>query len=336
MRMLFSKLIVTAGITSCLILTGCATNNSPAASPTPAEQLTADSAFPAVVKSCERDLTFEKAPERVVVLGDTDMSILAELNILDRVIGRTGELRADPYDEATVEKIKNIPEVASVALDTGGTQVSTEKVIELNADLVIGYPTGADVEALSTAGIPLYSPPAFCEGEDLGAATFDWVSEEVIKISKIFGMTEAGNKINEQLTAKLAALPKAEKDNGTVAVLYVMPGSKEFYTYGTSSMVQPIVEANGLVNVYADETKRVFDASMEDLLKRNPDTIVLLFGEGQSSEAEPTFMSFAGANSLKAVTSGRVITMAFSLTDPPTPSSVKGAEVLAEKLAELK
>ena len=97
-------------------------------------------------------------------------------------------------------------------------------------------------------------------------------------------------------------------------------------------MVQPIFEANGLKNAYDDETTRVFDASMEDLLKRNPDWIVLLAADATDQEVLGTFTGFSGATDLKAVVAGHVVVLPFALTDPPSPLSVRGAAELAKRL----
>ncbi|GAB77885.1 iron complex transport system substrate-binding protein [Austwickia chelonae] len=308
----------------CLLTTACSSSipsNSSSGG-------TASGAFPATVNSCDEKLTFTKSPEKVLIMDDTDLSILAEMNLLDRIVGRSGKLRTAPYDENTLARIKKIPEIASSVLDSGGTQVATETVIASGADLVIGFDAGIDRDALRKAGIPVYAPVSFCPNLNPAKATFGMVNDEIAKVASIFGAPEKGRELTERMNAKISGLTKEGRKRGSVAVLYVMPGSKSFYVYGKSSMVQPIVEANGFTNVYGEDPQRVFDGSMEDLLAKNPDHLVLLYGEGKSEEAEPTLMTFQGAEKLSAVANKKVITMAYSLTDPPTPNSVKGATVL--------
>ena len=45
------------------------------------------------------------------------------------------------------------------------------------------------------------------------------------------------------------------------------------------------------------------------------------------------FKSFNGADRLKAVTNNQVVVLPFSLTDPPTTLSVKGATQLSQEIA---
>lgn len=326
------RLMASAMVAACLALCACSSQTAtpPASSSSAANGAASTGAFPARVKSCQEELTLTKAPEKVVVLDDTDLSILNQLGLLDKVVARSGKLRAAPYDDATLARLKAIPEIKSTVLDSGGTKVATETILEKNTDLVIGSDAGIDRDALRKAGIPVYSPVSFCANLHPEKATFSLVDQEIERVAALFGIPEKGQELITRTRGEVEAITKAAPSNrGSIAVLYVTPGSKEFYVYGNSGMVQPIVEANGLTNVYGDNPKRVFDGAMEDLVAKNPDSVLLLYGEGEADQVQPTFMTYAGVDKMKAVTNHKVYTMAFSLTDPPTPNSVKGATVLA-------
>jgi iron complex transport system substrate-binding protein len=314
----------------CLSLTACSAPNTSAAAESSAAATAG--AFPVSVASCDEQLSFTQVPSRVIMLGDTDASVLNSLGLLDKVVGRAGTLRSDAYDAATLATLQAIPEIKSTTLDTGGSKVSTEVILEQRADLVIGYDTGLDRAALKAAGVPLYSPDSYCTDYSVEKASFDLVKKEVTKVASIFGVQERATEVNAGLDAQITALGSTASTTQTIAALYITPGSKTFYAYGTSSMVQPIVEANGLRNIYDDQTTRVFDASMEDLLKRNPDQIVLLFSDGKADEATSTFRGFSGADELNAVLNNHVLVLPFSLTDPPSPLSIKGAVQLGDLL----
>ena len=78
----------------------------------------------------------------------------------------------------------------------------------------------------------------------------------------------------------------------------------------------------------------MFDASVEDLLDKNPDVIILTSEDGDEQAARDTFSALPSANDLKAVQEGKVYYVPFPLTDPATTLSVKGATVLADQLAK--
>lgn len=288
----------------------------------------ASSVFPSQVRSCDEVLVFNEAPTKVVMLGDTSASVLAELDMLDRVIARAGVLREDAFDQETLAQLRAIPTISSTELDTGGANVSTEAILATGADLVIGYDTGVDRDSLRASGVPVYSPDAMCANYSVDKASFDLVNEEVTRLAAAFGVPERGELVVANLNEQVAGL-RADSERGTAAALYITPGSTTFYAYGRSSMVQPIFEANGLTNVYADESRRVFDASMEDLLQRGPEYIVLVYGDGNAEDAESTFATFNGVEELQATQHARVVAMAMPFTDPPSPTSVAGAVKLS-------
>lgn len=317
-----------------LTLSACgpsAADRAASSSPDPSSSTTG---FPVQVKSCTEELTFDKAPERVLMLSGTGAPNLDALGLLDKVVARAGEKNFG--DQALQAKVDAIPKLASSEHETGGAVVTTEAVLEVRPDLVIGFDSGVDREQLRVAGVPLYSPDAFCKNYSVQTATWDLVDSELTKLAQIFGVTAELPAITKQLDEQVSGLKPANVQAGAnAAALYVTPGSSTFYAYGSSSMVQPIFASNGLENSYADQTTRVFDASMEDLLKRNPDWIVLLAADATDEEAMATFRGFNGTAELKAVTNNHVLVLPFALTDPPTTSSVKGAVELS-KLIEAK
>jgi iron complex transport system substrate-binding protein len=100
-------------------------------------------------------------------------------------------------------------------------------------------------------------------------------------------------------------------------------------------MVTPVFAAAGLTNVYADSTERVFDANVEDIISRDPATIVLLYSSGEPKDVIDSFMSAPGVSALSAVQKGRVVALQFPYTDPPSMLSIAGPAHLRELLATL-
>ena len=291
------------------------------------------------VMSCNEKLTFTDPPKRVIMMGDTDASTMNALGVLDHVVARAGQIKEGAYDAKTLAKLKAIPTIASQQLNTGGVKLSTETVLNQHADLVIGYDTGVDRNALRKSGVKMYSTDAMCTDKKPPApASFSQVKDEVTKVGQIFNVPAKANQVNKNLDDKISRIQKqtAPGAKADAVALYITPGSTEFYTYGSSSMIEPMFAANGLRNMYHSNTTRVFDTTMEDLLHKNPEWIVLLAGDGAMSKVEPTFLSFKGAKELKAVKKGHVVTMPFALTDPPTPLTITGTEKLHDLIKDKK
>ena len=323
-----------------LALTACGTSAAERASQSASASATASpgvdqqGGFPAEVDSCGEKLHFDAAPKKVLILNGTGLPDLDALGVVDKLSLRAGDKNFGTGQEELQAKYNAIQAVVSSEIETGGVKVSTEVVLENKVDLVIGYEEGVDREALKKAGVQLYSPAAFCPNYSVKHATWDLIDTEVNNLASIFGVQDKAASVIEKRKANVDALDVKGKAAGATGIaLYITPGQSNFYAYGTSSMVQPIFEANGLKNSYEDNTTRVFDGSMEDILKRNPDWIVLLSLEATKEQTLEAFKGFNGADRLKAVTNNQVVVLPFSLTDPPTTLSVEGASRLSQEIA---
>jgi len=291
-----------------LALTACGTSaaerasQSASASATASPGIDQQSGFPAEVDSCGEKLHFDAAPKKVLILNGTGLPDLDALEVVNKLSLRAGDKNFGTGQEELQAKYNAIQAVASSEIETGGVKVSTEVVLENKVDLVIGYEEGVD--------------------------------REVNNLASIFGVQDKAASVIEKRKANVDALDAKGKAAGATGIaLYITPGQSNFYAYGTSSMVQPIFEANGLKNSYEDTTTRVFDGSMEDILKRNPDWVVLLSLEATKEQTLEAFKGFNGADRLKAVTNNQVVVLPFSLTDPPTTLSVEGASQLSQEIA---
>ena len=258
------------------------------------------------------------------------------LDLLDKVTMRTGKIDTTGYDVNTATKLMSLPEMKSGTTTLGGgASVATESILDAHIDLVIGYDRGVDRKALAKAGVKLYSPDAYCDDQTpVNHADFGLVTKEVTKVGAIFGVPERAATLNKALKKQTADLPKHAAGKGvSAAALWLSDDGSSMYAYGRSSMSQAAFDVNGLKNAYADNRTRVFDISMEDLLKRNPDWILLLSGSSNADTIKTTFEHAKGASQLTAVKKGHVITMPYSLTDPASPLSIEGAKELAKLIA---
>lgn len=287
---------------------------------------------PTEVTACEQKMTIAKPPERVVIMNSTGLSAMAELGVLDRVAARFGVVDTSIFDKESAAKIEEMKVLESASSGSGHFDLSMETLLSVKPDLVVSGKSSLDVDKLRQAGVPLYVPAAYC---DTGAdkATFDGVYKEVETMAAIFGKQDKAKEINASLKERLAKVKPTA--TGTAVAVFVTPGDTRFYAYGMSSMVTPELEAVGLKNIFADHSQRVFEVSMESLLEKNPDYIVVLYQKDEKGAID-TFKSAHGALDLKAAKSNKIISLLFPLVDPPSPLSVDGVEKLGEVLAAAK
>lgn len=286
------------------------------------------------VVTCGETITFDTPPTKAIVLGDTSVSNLDALGLLDRVAHRAGDAHFAPSQPELQARYDALPALESGRTDTGGVTISTEAVLKTGADLVIGYDKGVEKEKLTEAGIPLYTPEAYCPEFNVDRGSFSLIDDELRRLAQLFGEPERAESVIAELHGKVEGLKAgAVAGRGTAAALYMPAAATQLRVYGATSMVQPIFEVNGLTNAYADNPKRVFDGTMEDLLERDPEWIVLLSSGASDEETIATFRSFNGAEQLQAMTRDQVVVIPFVLTDPPNVLSVAGATMLSEKLS---
>lgn len=301
--------------------------------PEPAATATTAAAadYPITVDNCGEDLVIESQPKSVMLLAAfTVLGTVDAAGGLDQVTSRTWELTGDHWSEAIVDRVAEIPALTKAA---DGSGVTLETIVEAEPDLVIGYESQAlSRETLGAAGIPFYIIPAYCP-ESPSTVDFDSVYEQVTTFGEIFGHPEAAAEANKKLKARVEAVPQVGGDIEDGAMLFTSTSSGALLTYGTASMSNAQLDALGIRNVFDDVAKRYVETSIETLVDRDPDVIVVLYPEGKNAEdAIAEVLALPGADTLSAVANDRVVAQKLELTDPPNPYSVLGLELLSKTL----
>ena len=326
-------ILATAGLLAST-LAACGTDTASGSSPSSAEPASAGS-FPRTLDNCGRSVTIAAAPKRIVLVNNDAVANLEALDAIDRVVGVTAPLQPELYEPETYERLGDLTMLSSKTNSTGGSIVSQESLLAADPDLVIAPANAVDIGGLEAAGIAVYVPTAFCT--DPGAAlsrraTFDRVWDDLGDYATLLGVEPLRQTV--EATAKARVADMDAPDRGTAAALYVSSGGSVLSPYGAPSMVTPVFEAAGLDNVYADQDERVFDVNLEDLVDRDPRTIVLLYSDDPEGTRD-AFLSVPGVDALSAVKSGRVVTLPFPYTDPASVLSTRGPEALTKALDDL-
>lgn len=290
--------------------------------------------YPLTVENCGADVTFDAAPESVVMLKSAAVPYLAELGVLDRVTARAGEYPRDYYDDRTWAALEQIPALTGKTDTSGHLQISKEVVIGEEPDLVLGEVDNLSRDTLGAVDIPLLEEPAMC-AEGVDEPGFDDVADQLTTYGEVFDRRdEAASAVAdlEGEVAELTADPAGERR--TAAVLYPTVGGGVTYAYGTRSMAHPILEAAGFENVFADTDERVFEVAPEELLGRDPDVLVLLHSAGDPEDVVDAVTELPGADELTAVRDDALMPLLFNYVEPPTPLSVEGLAKIRERFGD--
>lgn len=310
--------VFTAGL-----LSGCGTS-------TGTDDADTTGAYPVTVENCGVEVTFEKAPERVFLANSAPVQYLSGLDLLDRLASRAGQFPTEYYDDETVAAIRKVPSLTEKLTPDGHLNISQEEIIAQDPDLVLGLPEGVTRESLEAADIPVLVEPSFCP-EGIDRPGYDVVYDQMRLYGEVF---DRGQQAEEAVTALRDRIDEVEsglpqQETRTAAVLWPYRGQGTVGAYGKKSMADPQLTTLGYTNVFGDIDERVFEISMEQVLDRDPDIIILLHTDGTDTEIEQALLDMPGADRLTAVRTGQVMVQLFNFTEPPTPLVLDGLEQIA-------
>lgn len=282
--------------------------------------------------NCGVKVTFDAPPQRVVLLKSAAVPYLHSLGVMDRVTARAGQYPKEYYDAATLAELDKVPLLTDKTDTSGHLQISKEIVISQQPDLVLGEVDNLSRDTLAGVNIPLIEEPAMCPGSTT-VPTFDDVYAQLDTYGKVFDRTAQAAAAVTALKERMAKIQvEAGPASGrTAAVLYPTVGGGVTYAYGTASMAHPQLEAAGFTNAFAASKERVFEVTLEELLGRNPDVLILLHSDGDPKAVEAALTGLPGAEKLNAVRTGNVMTQLFNFTEPPSPLSIDGLERIVKR-----
>lgn len=304
-----------------LSLAGCAETGADAA--------TSDGFYPVTVPNCGTDVVFEREPERVVLLESAPVTTLEGLGVLDRVVSRAGSFAPEYYSDELNTQISDIPALSEDIDASGHLMLSQEVVIAEEPDLVLGLPDGMTREGLADAGANVLIQEVYCSQEE---TTFETLYDQIDVFGTVFNRSAEAAELIDSLQQRVTAVTDSTADapERTAAVLYPSIGGGPLYTYGTASMAHPQLEAAGFTNVFADAPDRVFEVSIEELIDRDPEVLILL-GQGDLSGLVDEITALPGSDSLRALADDQVLVQPFNFTEPPSPLAVEGLERIVER-----
>jgi iron complex transport system substrate-binding protein len=247
--------------------------------------------YPLTLQNCGVSVTFNKAPQRAVTIGQNSTEILLSLGLADKITGTAvwfGPVLKE--FESQNEKIKRLAD-NSPSFESVVAQEPDIVAVQFESDLGSQGGQGAvgTREQFSELGIPTYISPADCikdystsnsgDGIRREPFTMDLVYQEIRELAEIFDVQDRGEKL-------VAALKKREAD-----ALASVAGSKieglpvvfwysskqidgEAFVAGRNGAPAYILRAFGAKNIIdSDEDWPL--VSWETIVGKNPAIIVM-------------------------------------------------------------
>ncbi len=290
-----------------IVLAGCArpTPMTPTAEPTlaPTEEAIT------VEDDVGNAVTLDAVPERIISLAPAHTETLYALGLGDKVVGVTEYCN---YPPQAAEK----PKVGSFAT------IDLEQVVGLEPDLVLATTMhmAEIVPALQERGIAVFV---------VDPQTVAQVLDAIDRIGQLTGAQEAAEALVADMQARIDAVQGKVQDAPRPRVFWEL--GAELYTVGPDTFIDDLITLARGENVAADVDSPWPQLSVEAIIMKDPDVIVLAdHNYGQTAEM---VRERPGWEDIRAVKEGNIIEITDDdIVSRPGPRIVEGLEFLARAL----
>src|SRR5207248_4400079 len=197
-----------------------------------------------------------------------------------------------------VDDFSDFPAEAKALPKVGGFTTSAEKVVSFQPDLVLAITTGNLAPALEAQGqrVAIFEPPDFAG-----------VYRDIATIGQIVGRESAAADLVRRMRDRIGAVTeRARTATARVRVLHEIDASDptKIYVAGPGNFINAMIQTAGGTNVAASAGSQYPQLSSEEIVRSDPEVIVL---SDASFGASPAVVSArAGWSSVAAVRNGRV------------------------------
>nr|WP_246453834.1 ABC transporter substrate-binding protein [Rhizobium soli] len=307
--------------------------------------------YPLTIDNCGASVTFQKAPERAVGLGQNSAEILLMLGLEDRMVG------------TAFWPSKVLPELAEANAKVKLLTVefpTFESILAQNPDFaaaalpsLIG-PTSkvAKREDFDKVGVPTYISPSTCLStekvkNEYGSRdqlwNMDLLYKEIAELSQIFDVSERGEAVIADFKAREAALRSSvAKDGKTLSYLFWFSSQSptaDAYLGGKNAASGFIADLLGGKNAVTAEAEWP-TLGWESIIAANPDVIVVANldrnrWELDKPDAKMKFLTTDPAVSQIAAVKNKAMVVMDGQAMNPTIRTIYGAEQVASQLKAL-
>ncbi len=280
---------------------------------------------PVATTNCNTAIRFDHPPVRVVSADPRFTEVLLALGLKNDIVGTlpayTSELQPDLR-------------TAYAALPLIGEDSPTlENVTAASPDLIWASPFFFTEKSIGTRetwqakGVETYVPAGSCRTS--GSSINDTYTD-ILAMGSIFGVSPAAERLVDEIKASVAATYARVQNASPVKVfVYALldPGNPPF-TRGNLGIANDIIEQAGGVNVFAELTGFTQQIGWEEIVKADPDVIVVLDADDAAAK-KSELLSNPIAATLRAVKQGRIVVVPIHSVSTPDLHNAEAVAALA-------
>lgn len=288
-------------------------------------------AAPVTVRSCNRDVTFEKPPQRAVSNDVNLTEMMLALKLQDHMVGYTGVSGWKTLDERLREGVKELPELSP-------KYPTKEALLASDADFYFagwnyGMKVGGEVtpETLAPFGIKVYELTESCiHIMAKNKPTMDDMFVDLTNLGKIFHVEDRAEALvagyRKQLADIEGRIGRIEKPT---RVFVYDSGEEKPFTSGRYGIPTAMIEAAGGVNVMDDVDKSWIEVSWEPVIERNPEVVVIVdYGEVTAQQKIAFLKNNPAFRNVDAIKNDRFVVLPY-VEATPGPRNIDAITKLA-------
>jgi len=256
-----------------------------------------------------RTVTIKSEPTRVVSLAPSITEDLYYLGLFNRLVGVTKYADFPP-------QVRNVSKVGGY-----GAYASLEKIAALKPDLIIAdnavfWKKGFLQDLEKIAPVIIVDPTSLSQ-----------IPNAIYLLGKVFNRQQKAVEVVDEFKAELSAIHSLVANRTRVEVFYVV-WNKPLMTVGKESFINGIIDIAGGVNVFGNLSKAYPTVSLEEVIVKDPDVIILTPHCGMTIEE-----AYSMFKDTKAAKMGQI----YMIEDEgalvhPSPRVVNGTEIMARLL----
>ncbi|SDQ17627.1 iron complex transport system substrate-binding protein [Pseudomonas sp. UC 17F4] len=288
--------------------------------------------YPLTVQSCNRQVTFTKAPEHALSHDINMTQMMLALGLRSRMVGYSGVSGWKAVTPQLRKQLDGLPELAA-------KYPSVETLLNANVDFLFagwdyGMRVGGDLtpQSLAPLGIPVYELTESCAFVmKRPAASLDDTYTDLRNLGRIFDVQARAEQLIGDMQARVAVVQQQLPAERPRVFLYDS-GEDRAMTSGRLGMPEALIAAAGGRNVLNDIEASWTRVNWESVVKRNPEVIVIVdYGEVSAAQKQAFLEQHPALQSVEAIRNKRFVVIPY-VAATPSLENVEAIETIAKSL----
>lgn len=288
--------------------------------------------YPLTVHSCNREVTFTKAPERALSHDINMTQMMLALGLRTKMVGYSGVSGWKAVTPALRKELDGLAELAS-------KYPSVETLLNANVDFFFagwdyGMRVGGDLtpQTLEPLGIAVYELTESCAFVmKRPPASLDDTYTDLRNLGRIFDVQARASQLIEQMQQRVARVQQGLPAQRPRVFLYDS-GEDRAMTSGRLGMPEALINAAGGRNILDDIDASWTRVNWESVVERNPEVIVIVdYGEVTAAQKQQFLLQHPALQSVDAVRNQRFVVIPY-VAATPSLENVEAIEAIAKSL----